>query len=73
VRRRLIVGDYRDAGVHRDAVLEWLRQKETDRQESRGRRSMIWIRIGTLAAVVAAIAAVAALVDFAALRHLVGR
>jgi hypothetical protein len=63
VRRKLILGDYRDTGAHRDAVLEWLRQKEEARQESRQRRNMSWTRIGAIAAIIAAIAAIAALIN----------
>jgi hypothetical protein len=72
VRRKLILGDYRDMGAHRDAVLEWLRQKEVARQESRERRNMKWIRIGTIAAIIAAAAGVVVLADSATLRQLIG-
>ena len=63
VRRKLIVGDYRDMGVHRDAVVEWLRQREEVRQRARDRRILKWTIIGAIAAIVAALAAVAALSD----------
>ena len=63
VRRKLIVGDYRDMGVQRDAVSEWLRQREEARQRARDRRILNWTIVGAVAAIVAAVAAIAALSD----------
>jgi hypothetical protein len=53
VRRKLILGDFRDTGPHRSAAEEWLRRKDQERLEVRDRSNMTWTRVAAIAAVAA--------------------